>query len=314
MKHPYAVLLACAAAALASIGCSRTRPGGPILRQACDLPVCRTDDSPTDAPCASDVFTDDLGLKRRLERAGHTLMQAKKTTPVADLIKQLARRQCKLAPRRPGQKAMTPTEIYAHCKPSVLIVAGLYKCARCTKWHVGCSSGVLIDPAGVFLTNYHVINNTKHKAMVAMTADGQIYPVAEVLAASAADDVVVARLGVGRRRLPALAVAIGSAVGSRVAVISHPTSRFYTFTTGVISRYHKAKRSGKTAEMMTITADFARGSSGAPILNDRGAVIGLVASTSSVYYPAKKPKKEQLQMVFKQCVPARSIVKLLAPR
>ena len=81
---------------------------------------------------------------------------------------------------------------------------------------------------------------------------------------------------------------------------------------GIISRYQKTKRANKIVPMMTITADFAQGSSGAPILDDRGRVVGLVTSTSSVYYPAKNGKKEQLQMVFKQCVPGASILKLIS--
>ena len=62
MKHPYAVFLVCTAAALTLAGCSGTRPAGPILCQTCARCVCHTDDPPTDAPCASVVATDDLGL------------------------------------------------------------------------------------------------------------------------------------------------------------------------------------------------------------------------------------------------------------
>ena len=64
--------------------------------------------------------------------------------------------------------------------------------------------------------------------------------------------------------------------------------------------------------MMTITADFAKGSSGAPVFDDRGNVAAMVASTSSVYYTQTKDTQKNLQMVFKQCVPAASILKLIA--
>jgi len=253
-------------------------------------------------------------MKRHLDHAAHTLMEAGKVTAVSELIKQLDRRQCKIKPLAPQADPLTPAQIYPRCKPAVLVVAGLYKCPRCTRWHTMLASGVLIDPAGVFLTNYHVVKNTNNKAIVAMTADGKVYPVTEVLAASAAEDVAVARLDTGSRRLAALPIATHAPVGAPVTVISHPTNRFYLLTAGIVSRYQKAKRANKLVDMMTITADFGRGSSGGPVLNDRGAVVGMVASTSSVYYPAKKGKKEQLQMVFKQCIPAAAILKLLAPR
>ena len=59
---------------------------------------------------------------------------------------------------------------------------------------------------------------------------------------------------------------------------------------------------------LTITADYARGSSGGPLLNDAGEVIGMVASTHSVYYNQSEDGTHQnLQMVWKQCVPVENI-------
>jgi len=267
-------------------------------------------------PCAggpAPAVVDDAALRRALDTAAQTLMKAKKATPTTDLIKQLSRRRCTVTPVRPQGRSLTPAQAYAQCRSAVIVVAGLYKCTKCTKWHTGGASGVMIDPSGIFVTNYHVINNTKNKAMVAMTADGKVYPVIEVLAASSADDLAIVRLDGGGQRLAALPVATNAPIGTPVTVISHPTHRYYTLTAGIVSRYQKTKRSGKTATMMTITADFGRGSSGAPVLDSRGAIVGLVSSTSSLYYPAAKGKKEQLQMVFKQCVPGASILRLITP-
>ena len=301
-----------ATVALLAAGCAQSDTAARTPRGACDGPPCRIDPL-VDAGCAGATITDDLAVKRKLEHAAHTLMEAGKCTPVAELGKQLSRGQCKLKLPKQHSAAMTATQTYARCKAGVLVVAGLYKCTKCTRWHTSAASGILVHPSGVFLTSYHVMTNTKYKAMVAMTDDGKIYPVTEVLAGSASEDVAVARLDAGGRRLAALPIAVGSPVGTPVTVISHPASRFYLLTAGIVSRYQKTKRVGKTVSMMTITADFARGSSGAPVLNDRGAVVGMVASTSSVYYPpVKKGKTEQLQMVFKQCVPAEAIVKLFA--
>ena len=315
MRTPRTLLSAAlhVAAAFAAVGCAQPDAASRVLCRECDPAITRTDRLPA-VQCAGVAATNDVTLKRQLDHAAHTLMEAKKATPVTELIKQLSRRQCKIKPLAPQATALTPAQIYARCKPAVLVVAGLYKCPKCTRWHTGAASGVLIDPAGVFLTSYHVVKNTKNKAIVAMTADGKVYPVAEVLAASESDDVAVVRLGSGGRRFTALPIAAGGPVGSPVTVISHPTNRFYLLTAGIVSRYQKTKRANKLVDMMTITADFGRGSSGGPVLNDRGAVVGMVASTSSVYYPAKKGKTEQLQMVFKQCIPAASILKLLAPR
>lgn len=303
-----ALLLAVTTAGLAG-GCADPRGHGAALCLACQRPTV-----PSGQPCvdANGPVIDDLALRRALQNAARKLMDGKKATPTTELAEQLARKQCKITPPPARGKAMTPAQAYARCKSAVIVVAGLSKCTKCTKWHAGGASGVLIDPTGVFVTNYHVLANTKYKALVTMTADGQVHPVTEVLAASAADDLAIVRLDAGDKRLAALPVAAGAPIGTPVTVISHPKSRHYTLTAGIISRYQKTRRAGKTVGMMTITADFAQGSSGAPILDDRGSVIGLVSSTSSAYYPAKDGKKERLQMVFKQCVPGASILKLIS--
>ena len=101
-------------------------------------------------------------------------------------------------------------------------------------------------------------------------------------------------------------------IGSSVSVISHPGQRYYCYTSGVVSRYTQLRSKEGPAKAMTITADFARGSSGAPVMNDSGEVIGVVRSTESLYYKVEKGQQKNLQMVFKTCIPATSLLKLIA--
>ena len=64
-------------------------------------------------------------------------------------------------------------------------------------------------------------------------------------------------------------------------------------------------------DQVSITADYARGSSGGPVLNDRGEVIGIVKSTQPIFYRMTNGKGENLQMVVKQCIPSASILQLI---
>jgi S1-C subfamily serine protease len=145
-----------------------------------------------------------------------------------------------------------------------------------------------------------------------MTRDGKTYGVKEVLAANRADDVVILQLDMGGAKLKPLSLAPNTPIGTDVTVISHPNRRFYSLSAGVVSRYCRRRTKRGTTNMVAITADFARGSSGGPVFDDRGNVAAMVASTSSVYYTQTKGKQQNLQMVFKQCVPSASILKLVA--
>jgi S1-C subfamily serine protease len=109
-----------------------------------------------------------------------------------------------------------------------------------------------------------------------------------------------------------LALAPGAPVGSPVRVISHPDGHFYTLTEGVVSRYLTVRRAETEVPAMAITADFARGSSGGPVFDDAGAVVGIATTTHSIYYD-EKGARDNLQMVIKQCVPAASVLKLVQP-
>ncbi|MDP7286601.1 MAG: serine protease, partial [Phycisphaerae bacterium] len=235
----------------------------------------------------------------------------KKTTPMATLIKQLNRKKCnlKLPPR--GRRRLTRPEIYSKNVSGVLIVAGLYKCSKCVKWHASPASGFVITSTGAIATNHHLFEDKKKTTLVAMTHAGKLYPVKEVLAASRADDAVILQLDTGGDKLTSLPLAPNTPVGSEVTLISHPKHRFYSLTAGVISRYSRHRSKRGMMNTVTITADFARGSSGGPICDPYGNATAMVASTSSVYYTETKTVQKNLQMVFKQCVPAASILKLV---
>jgi S1-C subfamily serine protease len=64
-------------------------------------------------------------------------------------------------------------------------------------------------------------------------------------------------------------------------------------------------------DYVSITADYARGSSGGPVLNDRGEVIGIVKSTQPIFYRMVEGKGENLQMVIKLCIPSAKLLKLI---
>ena len=62
----------------------------------------------------------------------------------------------------------------------------------------------------------------------------------------------------------------------------------------------------------TITADFAKGSSGCPVLDEHGSAIGVVNNTESIYYEDDGRRKQvDLQMVVRNVTPSWVVRKLI---
>ena len=211
---------------------------------------------------------------------------------------------------------LNTASVYERSKDAVLCFGNVFKCGKCSKWHSNIAGGFIISEDGLAVTNYHVMDNAKAGAFGAMTIEGKLFPVKEIVASSKADDLAIVRLeGKGFKALP---IAEGDAVGAEVTVISHPEGRFYSVSKGIIARYFKkpvphgpSRGRGPGAPRMAITADYAKGSSGSPVLNDNGAVVGVVSTTKSIYYSKEDGIKRNLQMVVKSCIPSGSILKLL---
>jgi len=307
MRYKYLAALLCAVA-MALFPFRHT-----AARKACPEPAAVEAAPAAPAEHASEppAEGDDHSRIHALEQAIPDMLERGTARPMADLIRQLRRRQCAVQLTAPSDRKMTPREIYEQCKPSVLIVAGIYKCEKCGLDHVGAAGGFFITADGVFVTNHHVVGNGKNRTLVAMTDGGKVFPVKEVLAAGRDDDVAILRLDSGDAVFQPAALSTDAPVGAHVTVISHPDRRFYTLTDGIVSRYSTSQGRGRKTSVMAITADFARGSSGGPVFNDCGAVVGYVGSTVSVYYNVDDGKKDDLQMVFKQCVPTANILKLI---
>jgi S1-C subfamily serine protease len=281
----------------------------PKLAKAPEVPAAKVPDA------SAAELADDMVRITQLERLAEELIAAGKTTPSAELKKQLSRPSCRLALVQPASKKMTPAEVYSARAAGVVVVAGIYKCDKCPHWHADPASGFVISASGAVVTSYHVVEGQDDHTLVAMTRDGHVLPVKGVLAADKNDDVAVLQLDSAGQAFQPLALAAGTPVGSPVCVISHPVDQFYTLTCGHVSRYYawRDKKKSRAVPLMAITADFARGSSGSPVFNECGNVAGVVCSTQSIYYRQTRGRQTDLQMVFKQCVPAEQVLRLITP-
>lgn len=191
---------------------------------------------------------------------------------------------------------MSPSELYRKCRQSVFSLAEVRDCEGCGEIHVTpCATGFAITADGVLLTNHHVISVLDSSSrLVASTVDGKTYPVVEVLASSEKSDVAAIRIdGSG---FEPLQLSVDNCVGTRVAVISHPGGNFYSLSEGIVTRLCTSF----FERTMVISAEYAVGSSGAPVLDSSGKVLGIVSSTSSL----------NNQMMLRGCIPSQSLLEI----
>jgi S1-C subfamily serine protease len=218
------------------------------------------------------------------------------------------RHSCALTLAEPHDEHLTWPAIAARAEAATVVLGEFYREAKSKKDEFSTAAGgFVISGSGICVTSLHVVNGKGARGFVALTRDGHVLPVREVLAADALEDLAILQLDLPEGlQLPSLALAPDPApVGAAVGVMSHPDERFYLFTMGSVGRHTVWRERGGEEHFMSITADFAKGSSGCPVLDERGAVVGVVNNTESIYYDDDGRKRQtDLQMVVKNVTPS----------
>jgi len=132
-------------------------------------------------------------------------------------------------------------------------------------------SGFLVSADGVIVTNYHVIE-TGNVAIVKFP-DDTAFRVDGVLAADKVRDLAVIKIHGKTFRALALGDSDDIQVGEEVVAIGNPLSLESTVSNGIISGVRTSKQQG--GKFLQTTAPISRGSSGGPLFNMFGEVVGI---------------------------------------
>jgi S1-C subfamily serine protease len=254
------------------------------------------------APVAGQPF-DDREILSHFEREGRKLFTEGRIKPI-----KTAPRRCAM-PLASTRGVKSPlAEVAGRAESATVVLGEFFKDGK--KKGVDFSSaagGFFVGEKGMLVTSLHVVSDKESRGFVAMTRDGRVFPVREALAVDPVDDVVVLQLDVPDDvTFPTLPLAVDPApIGTNIAVMSHPDEHFWLLTTGHVARQTMWRGDHGVEHYTCITADFAKGSSGCPVVDDSGNVIGVVNNTQSVYYDDDGRKKQlDLQMVVKNTTPS----------
>ena len=139
-------------------------------------------------------------------------------------------------------------------------------------------SGVIIDPRGYILSSYHVIAGAEAlKATVYGPGGATEYPLKMVKGDLRTDMALLRIQGAGPFPHAALGNSDAARTGDMVLTIGSPFGFEQTVTSGMISSRNRTLQVGDTVYENLIQTDSSinRGSSGGPMLNVRGEVIGI---------------------------------------
>ena len=256
-------------------------------------------------------FIDDRKVNLAMHQQGMILREREDSVAATILMEQL-RNVGKSIDSPPPEVQPSPADSkFEGSFQSTLVVANLYDCGRCDKVHVATAGGVVLSADGLVLTNYHVINSPNETFnFFVMSSDGQMLPVTEVLAANEEADVALIRVDADNLKPVKIADEMPSPMDS-LFVISHPHDRYFSISTGVVSRHSsRFKSNGRMENWMEITARFSQGSSGCGVFNEEGELIGLVSRKEPIQSRSKTGARVPAITIFK-CVPLNEIRKVI---
>ncbi|TWF42941.1 trypsin-like peptidase [Chitinophaga polysaccharea] len=234
---------------------------------------------------------------------------------------------------RASRKSLDGASIYALRKQSVFIIGKLSKAqpSGTTNFDL-IGTAFAISANGVCVTNYHVLKDILQKPTIAnnndslyfiINTDGQVHFIDNILAYSQNNDIAVFHINTRGMSLVPLPLGRPAEVGDPVYCLSHPLGFFYYFSNGMVARNVTIDKQaaaagynplGRPPIRMEITTDYAIGSSGGPILDQCGNLVGIVSSTAPISTDQGKGAimaGVHQQMVVKDTAPVAALLELL---
>ena len=229
-------------------------------------------------PAFPTFYVDDVIEK--LSVAVQELVDQKQVKTSEDLRKHLDRTNFPIKFSSPNNQEVSSADLYRRTTESIFLVAGMTKPSEGEKaWKTAFSTAFAIHEDGILSTSAHVFDHDDiDDGVVVMDSKGRVFPVLEVLAIDRKADTSFFRIGT--KGLKPLPLGKEAPPGTPVRVIGHPGDSFYFFSAGHIANY---ERDDDGAYWLNVTADFGQGSSGGPVMDESGNVVGQVSRTYTLY-------------------------------
>ncbi len=165
----------------------------------------------------------------------------------------------------PSRQQQTPADLYKKVLPSLMSLS----VQKTDGNYVG--TAFLIEKKGIAATAWHVIAGAR--VATAKFSDGQEYDVSGVIDKDEKRDIAIIRVKIAGRPYLELSPA-EPVIGTKAYAIGSPEGLDFSFSEGMVSQL----RTLNDRRMIQFTSPVSHGSSGGPLLDETGKVIGVVDS------------------------------------
>lgn len=255
-----------------------------------------------------------------IDRAGK-LREAGKLV-AADKFKALLEKPVPEAVTLPAARTATlsRSEIYELARRSRVRVGWYYLCHKCNHWHTRLAGGYPLTEDGVIATCHHVAkpeDDMREGYLIVVDAEGTVTPVTSVIASSPGLDITVLRATGGMFQAMPLNDQIRP--GDAAYCLSDPLGLNGYFSDGMVNRFYRKPDTKNEAEALRlhVSTDWAPGSSGSPVLDQCGNVIGHVSTISTMGESRGQgeknapPRRGNTQIIVHEASPARGVLQLV---
>lgn len=137
-------------------------------------------------------------------------------------------------------------------------------------------SGFFINEKGIGVSNFHVLNSLNYQSSIVLLEDRRVFEIEKIIEENEELDYVIFKVrNNGNAKFDKVDVSyLNSVIGEPVFAIGNPMGYEKTLSEGIISGFRFEGRDIQT------TTPFTHGSSGGPLFNMKGEVIGI---TTEIY-------------------------------
>jgi S1-C subfamily serine protease len=266
----------------------------------------------------SRYIVEDENFEKAAGQAVERLAKGGKLINFSEIAKKAPKMRLGISMPEVSTSQLPPPELADALRHSTVALGLRYQEPRSKKWRFMIGATAFAIAPEVLSTSLHVMTIDpaimREAQAVAVTEDGKVFPVAEIIAASDRADSCLIR--VPGLDLPPLPLRGGVRPGEQIWCMSHPDGFAYMFTGGQVARISRDRYDEKhqPALHVEVTAEYCPGSSGGAITDAAGNVVAQVSSINNYDgFTSRDGKAVNGIVSARTCTAAEELLALTSP-